>query len=169
MGKKFDYELIVLGSGAAGSSAALFAAKSGVKVALIENNKWGGSALNYSDVPARALFEFSHLYHESQRGSRFGISSSTLRYNYPTVQNWKLLASRRVGANSKKPFEDAKITCLSGFASFLSPYEIALKAGFKPHIAPKVVPLDSSPEKLSINIAFVIGPDNEQVEFFKEV
>lgn len=48
-------------------------------------------------------------------------------------------------------------------------YEIALKAGFKPHIAPKVVPLDSSPEKLSINIAFVIGPDNEQVEFFKEV
>lgn len=48
-------------------------------------------------------------------------------------------------------------------------YEIALKAGFKPHIAPKVVPLNSAPRKLSINIAFVIGPDNEQVEFFKEV
>lgn len=48
-------------------------------------------------------------------------------------------------------------------------YETALKAGFKPHIAPKVVPLDSSPRKISINIAFVIGPDNEQVEFFKEV
>jgi len=48
-------------------------------------------------------------------------------------------------------------------------YEIALKAGFKPHIAPKVVPLDSKPQKININIAFVIGPDNEQVEFFKEV
>ena len=48
-------------------------------------------------------------------------------------------------------------------------YQTALKAGFKPHIPPKVVPLDSSPKKISINIAFVIGPNNEQVEFFKEV
>lgn len=127
MSKKFDYELIVLGSGPAGSAAALFAAKSGVKVALVENGKWGGSALNYLDTPSRALFQSSHLYHEAIRGSRFGISSSSLRYNYPTIQNWKLLASRRAGAGSKKQFEDAKIACLSGFASFLSPYEIALK------------------------------------------
>lgn len=48
-------------------------------------------------------------------------------------------------------------------------YNTALAAGFKPHIAPKVVPLNSAPKKISINIAFVIGPDNEQVEFFKEV
>ena len=127
MSKKFDYDLIVLGSGPAGSSAALFAAKAGIKVALVESNKWGGSALNFSDVPARALFNFSHLYHEAHRGSRFGLSSSSLRYNYPTVQNWKLLATRRAGAGSKKQFEAAKIACLSGFASFLSPYEIALK------------------------------------------
>ena len=127
MSKKFDYELIVLGSGPAGSAAALFAAKSGAKVALVESGKWGGSALNYSDIPSRALFQSSHLYHEALRGSRFGLSSSSLRYNYPTIQNWKLLASRRAGANSKKPFEDAKIACLPGFATFLSPYEIALK------------------------------------------
>ena len=127
MSKKFDYELIVLGSGPAGSAAALFAAKSGAKVALVESGKWGGSALNSSDTPARALFQSSHLYHEALRGSRFGLSSSSLRYNYPTIQNWKLLASRRAGANSKKPFEDAKIACLPGFATFLSPYEIALK------------------------------------------
>ena len=127
MSKKFDYDLIVLGSGPAGSSAALFAAKAGIKVALVESNKWGGSALNFSDVPARTLFNFSHLYHEAHRGSRFGLSSSSLRYNYPTVQNWKLLATRRAGAGSKKQFEAAKIACLSGFASFLSPYEIALK------------------------------------------
>ena len=127
MGKKFDYDLIVLGSGPAGSSAALFAAKSGIKVALVESDKWGGSALNASDVPARALFQFSHLYHEAQRGSRFGLSSSALRYNYPTVQNWKLLTTRRAGANSKKQFEAAKIACFSGFATFLSPFEVAVK------------------------------------------
>ena len=48
-------------------------------------------------------------------------------------------------------------------------YNIALAAGATPHIAPKIVPLDSTPEKISINIAFVKGPDGEQLEFFKEV
>ena len=48
-------------------------------------------------------------------------------------------------------------------------YAVALAAGFAPKIAPKVVPLDSKPEKMSINIAFVLGNDGEEVEFFKEV
>lgn len=126
MGKKFDFDLIVIGSGPAGSSAALAAASVKKKVALIEAKKWGGSALNSSDIPHRAMFEFSHLYSEARRGSRFGLSSSDLRYNFPTVKNWQSLVARRAGANSKKNFEAAKITCLSGYATFLSPYEIAL-------------------------------------------
>lgn len=126
MKKKFDYDLIVLGSGSAGSSAALTAANAGLKVALVENGKWGGSALNGSDVPRRAAFQFSHLYHEAVKGSRFGLSSTSLRYNFPTALNWRALAMRRAGANSKKPFEDAKIACVQGLASFLSPYEVAV-------------------------------------------
>lgn len=47
-------------------------------------------------------------------------------------------------------------------------YETALEAGFTPLTPPKFVPLDSSPEKMTINVAFVKGPDGEQVEFFKE-
>ena len=48
-------------------------------------------------------------------------------------------------------------------------FETALKAGATPHVLPKVVDLDSTPEKMSINVAFVKGPDNEQLEFFKVV
>ncbi len=48
-------------------------------------------------------------------------------------------------------------------------YETALAAGFKPHTPPKTVPLPSTPAGVTIHIAFVQGPDNEQVEFFKEV
>ena len=125
--KKFDFDLIVIGSGAAGSSAALSAAAAGLKVALVESGKWGGSTLNSYDLPSAAAFQFSHLYHDALRGSRFGLSSSSLRYNFPTVTNWRSLALRRGGAGLKKPFEAKKITCLEGFASFLSPYEIAVK------------------------------------------
>ena len=46
-------------------------------------------------------------------------------------------------------------------------YETALAAGAKPKSAPVVVPLDSSPVKLTLNCAFVYGPAGEELEFFK--
>lgn len=48
-------------------------------------------------------------------------------------------------------------------------FETALKAGAKPKIYPKSVALDSEPKKVTIRIAFVYGPDGEEIEFFKEV
>ena len=48
-------------------------------------------------------------------------------------------------------------------------YETALAAGAKPLTPPKSVALESEPRKVTIRIAFVIGPDGEQIEFFKEV
>ena len=48
-------------------------------------------------------------------------------------------------------------------------YRIALEAGFAPLIAPKFAPLESTPKKLTLNVAFVTGPDGEEVEFFRVV
>jgi len=48
-------------------------------------------------------------------------------------------------------------------------YETALAAGFRSKSAPRVVPLQSAPYRTSIHIAFVYGPDGEEVEFFREV
>ncbi len=49
-------------------------------------------------------------------------------------------------------------------------YLFALSIGAKSFIAPKIAPLtDARPAPTAIQIAFVIGPDGEQVEFFKEV
>ena len=42
-------------------------------------------------------------------------------------------------------------------------YQIALDAGFKPLIAPKFAPLESTPKKITLNVAFVTGPDGEEV------
>ena len=46
-------------------------------------------------------------------------------------------------------------------------YNTAIAAGAKPKTAPKVVPLDSHPVKLTLNCAFVYGPSGEELEFFK--
>jgi glyoxylase I family protein len=46
-------------------------------------------------------------------------------------------------------------------------YAAAVAAGAKPLTAPKEVKLDSRPYKMTIKVAFVIGLDGEQLEFFK--
>jgi len=124
--KRVDYDLIVIGSGDAGSEAALMAAKAGKKVALVEADKWGGSCLNYTNVPQGALFHATQVMQKAIEGAKYGISSTNLRYNYPSLNNWKKIAMRRAGANSKKPYEEAGIVCLHGRARFISKKEIAV-------------------------------------------
>ena len=51
MGKKFDFEYIVIGSGPAGKAAALALAKAHKKVAIVEGESFGGANLNSRDVP----------------------------------------------------------------------------------------------------------------------
>ena len=46
-------------------------------------------------------------------------------------------------------------------------FEIAVKGGATPLIYPKSVPLASEPQRMTIRIAFVKGPDGEELEFFK--
>ena len=126
MSKKYDFDYLVIGSGAAGGTAAMMAAGAGLKTALVEANQWGGSNANYRDVPYAASLHFAELYAEAVRGARFGLSSTNLRYNYPTVSHWRTVAAKRAGAGSKKDFEEAGVTCVQGFAHFVSDHEIAV-------------------------------------------
>lgn len=123
---RFDFDLVVIGSGDAGTEAAFLANEAGLKVAVVESAKWGGSTLNYSDIPMGALTYVSKLMHEAKRANKLGLSSNTLRYNYPTVNNWKNFAMKRAGADDKKVYTDDKITCIEGEARFLSAKEIAV-------------------------------------------
>jgi len=129
MAKKvtFDYDLIVIGSGAGGSAAATIAARAGKKVAVIEADTFGGDSPNWSDVPTKALLHAAHLYDEARHGARFGLRSNTLGYNYPSLRAWKDLAVKRTGAGgNRKYYENEGIATFAGTAHFLSPHEISV-------------------------------------------
>lgn len=129
MAKKvtFDYDLIVIGSGAGGSAAATIAARAGKKVAIVEADTFGGDSPNWSDVPTKALLHAAQLYDEARHGARFGLRSGALGYNYPTLRAWKDLAVKRTGAGgNRKYYENEGIATLQGTAHFLSPHEITV-------------------------------------------
>ena len=124
---KFDYDLIVIGSGAAGSTAALAATKKGKKVALIDGDVFGGESANWRDVPSMALLEATNLFTSARHGSRFGLRSATLGYNYPAILAWRDKAIKRGGsADNRKFYESAGITTYASNAYFLTPHEISV-------------------------------------------
>lgn len=123
----FDYDLIVIGSGAGGSAAATIAARAGKRVAIIEGDTFGGDSPNWSDVPTKALLHVARLFDEARHGDKFGLRTSTLGYNYPSIRAWKDLAVKRTGAaGNRKFYENHGISAFNATAHFLSPYEISV-------------------------------------------
>lgn len=123
----YDYDLIVIGSGTAGSPAATIAAHNDQRVAIIESDIFGGESPNWGEIPLKALLHASQLYDEAKHGGRFGIRSSMLGYNFVSLKAWKDLAIERTGASNNRHFyEKQGIATLHGSAHFLSPQEISV-------------------------------------------
>lgn len=123
----FDYDLIVIGSGAGGSAAATIAARAGKRVAVIEEDTFGGDSPNWSDVPTKTLLHVARVYDEARHGGRFGLRTTTVGYNYPSIRTWKELVVKRTGAaNNRRFYENHGIAAFNGKAHFLTPHEITV-------------------------------------------
>jgi len=123
----FDFDLIVIGSGAGGSVAATIAARAGKRVAIIEEDTFGGDSPNWSDIPTKALLHVASIYDEARHASRFGLRTSTLGYNYPSIRAWKDLAIKRTGiANNRHFYEKNGVSAFNGKAHFLTANEITV-------------------------------------------
>ncbi len=123
----FEYDLIVIGSGASGSAAATIAARAGKRVAIIEEDTFGGDSPNWGDIPTTALLHAARMYDEARHASRFGLRTTTLGYNYPSIRTWKDLAVKRTGAaNNRRFYENNGVSAFHGKAHFLTPHEISV-------------------------------------------
>lgn len=125
MSKRFDYEYIVIGGGTAGVIAARQLAEVGRRVALVEQEKWGGGNSTY-DLPQKILTGVAHKYANTVAASRMGISSANLRYNYPTIQHFKDKIISKT-AVTRKDLEEKGITCIRGKAHFVGAYDVAIE------------------------------------------
>jgi dihydrolipoamide dehydrogenase len=92
------YELIILGGGTGGYSCALRAAGLGLKVALVEREKVGGTCLHWGCIPTKAFLHAAEVAEYAQTASQYGIKASfdgveikaVLDYKNSVVNaNWK--------------------------------------------------------------------------------
>ena len=123
----YDYDVIVIGSGAGGSIAAQQLAKAGKSVAIIELGKLGGLAPRYGSVPIQAMQRAARIYEEAKHGNRYGIRGATVGYNYPSIKAWKNLVVERTGVkNSEQHFLDLGINVVHGRAHFIDPHTVSV-------------------------------------------
>ena len=70
----FDYDIGVIGGGAAGLTVASGSSQLGAKTLLVEKEKeLGGDCLHYGCVPSKTLIKTAHVYHLMKKGELFGL------------------------------------------------------------------------------------------------
>jgi dihydrolipoamide dehydrogenase len=84
-----QFDLVVIGGGPGGYSAALYGASAGLRVALVEQDALGGTCLNRGCIPAKAFLETASVYRHVAHAADFGIETSAPSVNFARTQERK--------------------------------------------------------------------------------
>jgi pyruvate/2-oxoglutarate dehydrogenase complex dihydrolipoamide dehydrogenase (E3) component len=122
------YDAIIVGTGQAGPALAGRLAGTGMKVAVIERGRFGGTCVNTGCIPTKAMVASAYAAHLARRGSDYGVEiAGGVRVDFARVQARKAAIS----AKSREGLEGwlkgmANCTVYQGQARMLSPREISV-------------------------------------------
>ncbi|MGE3985808.1 MAG: FAD-dependent oxidoreductase, partial [Dehalococcoidia bacterium] len=120
-----QFDLIVIGSGAAGSACWYAARQLGKSVAVFEAGALGGECANFACIPTKALLHAAEVYETARRAARFGVDAKGLSFDYARVKAWKDEVIGETGAAlGTKPYDEAGVTLVQHRAVFTAPGEI---------------------------------------------
>ncbi len=132
------HELIVIGGGAAGLTAAAGAAMFGLKVALIEQGAMGGECLNTGCVPSKALIAAAARAQAGRQGMRLGIRLGEPEVDFAGVRRHVQGAIAAIAPHdAQERFEALGIEVIRAPAHFLDGRSIM--AGNRRLSAPRIV------------------------------
>lgn len=110
------YDLLIIGAGPGGYTAALKAARLGLKVAVIDQDKIGGVCLNRGCIPTKALLYASHIFSMMQRCDEFGVSTDFISFDFGKMQDYKKRAVKKCRDEIEHLFELNRVTFIRGTA-----------------------------------------------------
>ncbi|MBQ6274050.1 MAG: dihydrolipoyl dehydrogenase [Oscillospiraceae bacterium] len=118
----YDYDLLVIGAGPGGQTAALRAARLGKKVAVAEAREPGGTCVNRGCVSTKTLLHSSSLYRAAAEGAAVGVHAQGLRADLGEIFQNKRRVAQTLSQGVETMFKSAKIALLRGRATILAPH-----------------------------------------------
>ncbi len=83
------YDVMVIGAGPGGYVAAIRAAKLGLHVAVVEEDRAGGTCLNRGCIPAKAMIHAAKTYRSAREADQFGVETGRVSFDYGKILAYK--------------------------------------------------------------------------------
>jgi dihydrolipoamide dehydrogenase len=126
----FEFDLVVLGAGPGGYTAAFRAADLGLRVALVERfPTLGGVCLNVGCIPSKALLHAARVIEDAQAMSEHGVRFGAPQIDAEKLRDWKDSVVGRLTDGLRNLARQRKVAVVQGTASFISPHEMRVDDG----------------------------------------
>ena len=118
---KYDYDIIVIGGGAAGLTSAGLAASLGAKTALIEAKKTGGDCTWYGCVPSKTLLKAAKVADTFRTADRYGIKNQTPIFDIKNIIQHIKDIQEHIYEEADKPeiYRNMGVDVIDSFARFI--------------------------------------------------
>ncbi|MEG2592549.1 MAG: dihydrolipoyl dehydrogenase [Bacteroides sp.] len=113
------YQLIIIGGGPAGYTAAEAAGKAGLSVLLIEKQNLGGVCLNEGCIPTKTLLYSAKTYDGARHASKYAVTVSEVSFDLPKIIARKAKVVRKLVLGVKAKLTAHNVTILAGEAQIV--------------------------------------------------
>lgn len=111
-------DLLVIGAGPGGYTAAIRAAQKGREVVLVDKEGIGGICLNHGCIPAKSLIHAAGFQEDIQHWEEIGIHTDNLDVDFKEIQEWKNSVVERLDSGIKSRLDKHGVEFKKGKAFF---------------------------------------------------
>ena len=124
-----DYDVLVIGGGAAGLSAAGIATNLGAKTAMIEREALGGDCTWTGCVPSKTLLKAAKVVQQARQAHKYGLTDHEMSVDFAGVMEHVREVRQEVYEDADAPeiFEDMDIDVVEGDAHFVDSHTVAVR------------------------------------------
>lgn len=122
-----QYNLVVIGAGAAGLTASAFGGELGAKVALIEKHKLGGDCTWVGCVPSKALLKVAKVAHHMRTADEYGLTSAEPEVDMVKVRDRiKHIIEDVYAGETPEVFTNRGVEVIEGMAEFIDEHTVVV-------------------------------------------
>lgn len=133
----YQYDLLILGGGPAGYSAAIRASQNGQKVALVEQSKVGGTCLNRGCIPTKALLHSAEVLHSAKQAEEYGVLTQNVSFDLNKIYERRDAVVTKLRTGVEKLLSARKVVLFDGQAVFVDAHTV--KVGEQTVSADKII------------------------------